>query len=221
MIDKIKYYAKLSSIGFFSFLKYFAVGNISAVSAFVIGLFILLYQTQVNAPHAGGSASALVIFAMAPVQSVLLVLVLASSYLVFSLASGYAMKKVIRKLLDDQSESTLYPLIDKVLDKAKKNKNTSLLKKGADISVVQIQLIDTIRQESENKWIKKALAYGFKKIKLDDIDFHDEQLDAYEVIRKKTVQALQHAAQPDKQKLWLIIGFHWVVVVVVVFLARR
>jgi hypothetical protein len=218
MIDKIKYYAKLSSIGFFSFLKYFAVGSTSAVFAFVIGLFILLCQTQVNAPHADGSASLLVIFAMAPVQSVLLVLILVSSYLVFSLASGYAIKKVIRKILEDKSETTLYPLLDKVLDKVKHNKKASLLKKGVDVSVVKLQLVDAIQQESENKWIKKALAYGFKKIKLDDVDLQDPQLDVYEVIKQKTIQALQHAAKPSKQKLWLVIAFHWVAIVVVVFM---
>lgn len=218
MIDKIKYYAKLSSIGFFSFIKYFAVGNMSAVFAFVIGLFILLYQTQVNAPHAGGSASAFVVFAMAPVQSVLLLLILVSSYLVFSLASGYAIKKVIGKILADKSESTLYPLLDKVLDTVKNNKKASLLKKGVDVSVVQLQLADTIQQESENKWVKKALAYGFKKIKLDDVDLQDPQLDVYEVIKERTIQALHHAAEPSKQKLWWVVAFHWVAIVVIVFM---
>ena len=218
MIDKIKYYAKLSSIGFFSFIKYLAVGNVSAVFSFVIGLFILLYQTQVSAPHADGSASAFVIFALAPVQSVLLLLILVSSYLVFSLASGYAIKKVIGKLLEDKSESTLYPLLDSVLDKVKNNKKAPLLKKGVDVSVVQLQLVDTIQQESENKWVKKALAYGFKKIKLDDVDLHDPQLDVYEVIKQKTIQALQHAAQPSKQKLWWVVAFHWVSIVVIVFM---
>lgn len=218
MIDRIKYYAKLSATGFFSFIKYFSLGNISAAFSFAIGLIILLMQIQLQAPHVSGSAFMVMIFTLAPVQSILLLLIIISGYFIFSLASGYAVKKVICKIIHDNAEGTLYPLIDKVTGRVQSGITTSRIGKGIDSSVLKLQLIHTVKEQSENRWIKKTLTYAFRKMKIDDINFDNDNINLCDIIKQKTINSLNNASTPGKQKLWLIVGFHWLSVLIIMLL---
>jgi hypothetical protein len=218
MTDKIKYFAKLSATAVASFLKIILLGNISGAVTLTIGLSLVIYQTYFHGPHLSGQTALLIMFMMAPVQMILLVLLITATYFIIPFAGKYTIKKIINKIIADKSESTLYPILDKVLHKFKMSPKTTLIQKGMDYSLVKLQLIENVKQETENKWIKKVLIYGFKKLKMDDIDFSQQHLESTEILKQKTIQALQNVAKPSKKFFWMVIGLQWLVVLIILLM---
>jgi hypothetical protein len=215
MIDHIKYFAKISSVAFLSFLKIVVLGFLSTILSFIVGLVILLLGGfHGGAPHGDGTGALLIIFLEAPVQWILLFLILASCVLIVSFAGSYALRKVINRIIQDKSESVLYPALDRVLLKLNADQG-SLLKRGMDYSVLKLKLIDTVKKETDNKWTRRVLTYGFQKLKIDDIDFSQETIDTNGIIKSKTIQALKSVSAPGKTLFWCIIGFHWLAVLVI------
>lgn len=225
MLDRIKYAAKLSFIGGSSFFKIFIVGSFSAVFSFAIGLFLFIYGPYLEVGNIGGSAGLMALFAVfiiAPIQSVSLTIILISNYFIFSMASSYAVKKVANRLLNDKGEVLLYPLIDKALDKVISDTSVAdkqnWMQKGFDFSLVQMQIVNNIKNQSENKWIKKMLVYGFKKLSVDDIPFNDPKLNLREIIKDRVINAIREMASPSKKKFWYMILFHWIAVLVILIM---
>lgn len=218
MIDHLKYFAKLSGIALWSFVKIFAVGYISVVISFVIGCIILLVNRMVGAPHGSGAEFfPVLLFITSPVQCILLTLILFSSFLIFFFAGRYTLRKIIHRIIRDKAESVLYPALDKVLLRVNATPD-SMIRKGMDYSLVKLKLIHSIKNETENKWTKRVLIYGFKKINLHDVDFNEENIDTNELIKRKTIQALQSVTEPSKTLFWCIVGFHWLSVIVIAFM---
>lgn len=225
MLDKVKYAAKLSFIGGSSFFKVYAVGSLSTVFSFTIGLLFFMYGPYNQPGNLGSSAGIMaifVVFMIAPIQSILLTLIAISNYFVFSMASSHAVKRVANRLLTDKGESLLYPLIDRALDKVISDISTSdkqnWMQKGFDFSLIQMQIINNIKNQSENKWVKKLLIYGFKKLKVDDIPFNDPKLNIREIIKDRVIQAIREMANPSKKKFWYTILFHWIAVLVILIM---
>ena len=79
-------------------------------------------------------------------------------------------------------------------------------------------MIDSLRYESENKWLKKALVYGLKKINLEDIDFKRQDMDFYEILKIKAVAALQNVTTPSRNFIWIMVALQVVFTLIIVFM---
>jgi hypothetical protein len=217
MNDNLKYVTKLVSSSTFSFFKINIIGQLLVALISVLSLSVIIYQSS-SGPglgHVSGGAVVLVLFALRPIGFSLVVLCLfVLPFLLFSLGNKYIISKTINKLLSDKGEVLLFPIIDKVLNKVK-TKQPDLLKQGADKTKLQLRLIQEIRDSNDNKWLKKIIIYGFKKISLEDIDFKDENVSFTDIIKDKIITGLKNVSQPSRNFFWIILGIQITVLILV------
>ena len=100
MIDKIKYFSKLSSTAAFSFVKIYVLAIVTTFTCITISIFYLF--DGFNGGHVGGGAAGLVIFTQKPVQSVAFLLIGVCMFLIMAYANKYVMNKVISILIRER-----------------------------------------------------------------------------------------------------------------------
>ncbi|WP_278010061.1 hypothetical protein [Flavobacterium gyeonganense] len=162
MKEQVKYFAKISSIAIFSFIKINLLGFVNTLICCTIGCFLLSANVGHAAHTNSGALILLVFFTSKPVGTTLLVLIFLAPFLYIILGNKYIISKVVHRLIKDKSESTITPLLDKVLTKFKENQPDGL-KKGADLGLAKIKLLNQVKSETDNKWLKKVLLFGLKK----------------------------------------------------------
>lgn len=222
MRDNVKYGLKLSSFGAFSFIKFAVFGVFSAVLSLIIGIVLLSSSSGTNSAGQMYASSFSTFIKDSPYLSVLLLITLLSIYFVFSFSTQYAFRKVARRILDDKAESFLEPIMDKAMDKTMgridETERQNMVQRGMDYSVLKLQTINNVKQETNNKWLRYLLVLGFSKLRLDDIPFDDPKFNARSEIKTRVIQGIKDFATPDKQFFWMIIGYHWIVIVVIAFM---
>jgi hypothetical protein len=216
MKEKTIYVAKLTTSSIFSFIKINAIGAMSSSLIFILGFIIL--SKNVNPSHSEHSSVIpylLMIFAVKPITSILFyITLLASPLLFFFLGNKYILSKVINKVLQDKSEKYIYPILDKILIKVKDSKD-NLLKNGENYNDVKKKIIQQLKNENENKWIKKIIEYSLKKINLDDVDFRNENLSIIEILKSKIIQVLQNISEPSRQSIWILLATQWIILLLI------
>jgi hypothetical protein len=216
MKEKTIYVAKLTTSSIFSFIKINAIGAMSSSLIFILGFIIL--SKNVNPGHSEHSSVIpylLMIFAVKPITSILFyITLLASPLLFFFLGNKYILSKVINKVLQDKSEKYIYPILDKILIKVKDSKD-NLLKNGENYNDVKKKIIQQLKNENENKWIKKIIEYSLKKINLDDVDFRNENLSIIEILKSKIIQVLQNISKPNRQSIWILLATQWIILLLI------
>lgn len=222
MRDSIKYGMKLSGVGVFSFLKLAVVGVFSAVVSLITGIVLLSNGLLVDEQGKVYESSFSTFIKDYPYLFILLLLILVSVYFIFSFASQYALRKVASRLIEDKAETYLEPLMDKAMDKTLGNisetEKKNMMQKGLDYSVLKLQTINNIKEETSNRWVKYLLTLGFSKLKLDDIPFGDENFNSRNEIKKRVLLAIKDFATPSSQLFWAIVIFHWLVIGVILFM---
>ncbi|MCL9807061.1 hypothetical protein NAT51_16115 [Flavobacterium amniphilum] len=216
VIDTLKYAAKLSSISVFSFIKINFLNVISTLAIIIFGYIFLSENINPGASaHVSPIPYLIMIYGNRPVGTILwLIAFLAGPVVLFIIGNKYIMTKVINRLISDKSDKIIYPLMDKFLLKFKR---PVLLKTAGDFSVEKMKLIQNIKNETENKILKKVIVFGMEKIKVDDIDFNDENLDFNDIIKTKTIQVLSAVTEPSRNLIWLILGSQWLIVLFIYF----
>ena len=214
MKENLIYFAKLSGTAISSFLKI----NILAVFSTVLVVIIEFYLLSKNV-NAGSSAHTSAIpflammFAFRPIGSILwYITCLASPFLFFTLGNKYIITKLANKLITDKSESLINPLLDKVINKFQ-SKQPNVVKNAGDFSINKLKIIQDIKDDSsENKWLRKIIVFGMKKINLDDVDFNQENQNFFDIIKLKTYQSLKNISEPSRKSILIVFGIQWAIV---------
>nr|WP_294924790.1 hypothetical protein [uncultured Flavobacterium sp.] len=209
MKEKVKYFTKISSIAVFSFIKINLLGAVNTLICCTIGAFLLSANVGHAAHTNSGALILLVFFTSKPVGTILLVLIFLAPILYIILGNKYIISKIIYRLIKDKSESTITPLLDKVLTKFKNNQ-PDVIKTGADLGLAKIKLLDQVKSETDNKWLKRVLSFGLKKIKLDDVDLSQNDIDFKDVIKSKTIAALHDNTEPSRKWILAILILQWI-----------
>ncbi|AJA68736.1 hypothetical protein HX045_04360 [Myroides odoratimimus] len=222
MIDNVKYGLKISGYGAFSFLKIAVFGVFSAVLSLIIGIVLLSNGSYTNKLGEVRYSSFRTFIIDYPYLSVLLLITLISIYFVFSFSTQYAFRKVARRILDDKAEVLLDPIMDKVMDKTMgkigETERQNMLQRGVDYSMLKLQTINTVKEETTNKWLRYLLVLGFSKLRLDDIPFGDPKFNVRSEIKSRVIEVIKDFATPDKQFFWMIVAYHWIVILIISFL---
>lgn len=207
MKENLKYIARLTGMVTGTWLKIsFFFGSISVLSVF-LGLFFLLKDVSAGASgHAGAAPALILMFLQKPVGSILWLLLIVCVYLVTVFTGKYVIAKLINRLVNDQSEKIIVPLLDKIIS-GTKALQPEAMRRGIDASIVKIQMSEQLKKTGENKWMKRILQFALKRIALDDVDFTDPKLDLDQVIKNKILQFLQNLTEPDKNAFWFILVF--------------
>ncbi|TRX36228.1 hypothetical protein FNW52_09385 [Flavobacterium sp. ZT3R18] len=209
MKEQIKYFTKITSIAVFSFIKINLLGSVNSIICFTIGCF-LLTENVGHAAHANSGPLIILVFFMSkPLGTTLLTLIFFAPILYMILGNKYIMSKIIHLLIKDKSESTITPLLDRVLIKFKNNQPDGF-KKGADLGLAKIKLLDQVKSETDNKWLKKVLSFGFKKIQLDDVDLSQDNIAFTDIIKTKTITALHNSTEPSRKAILAVLILQWI-----------
>lgn len=218
MNDNLKYVTKLFSSATFSLFKINILGQLLIAFITVTSLITIIYQSSgTGMGHVNGLAVITFLLAIRPIGFGLTLLSLfIIPFLLFSFGNKYVMTKTINKLISDKGEVLLFPIIDKILNRVKE-KQPELLKTGADKAMLQLKLIQAFKDSNENKWLKKILIYGLKKIKLDEVDFKDENVSFSEIIKDKIITALKNISEPSRNFFWIILGIEITLLILISF----
>ncbi|MFL9832891.1 hypothetical protein [Chryseobacterium terrae] len=218
--DEFKYIAKLLSRSTLSFLKINLIGQISIAFLCIITVVIIIAQTfnhRGGPVHTDGQAAILVLFAARPISfGLTLITIFAAPFLLFTLGNKYVMFRTINRLIANKGEQILFPMIDKILNKVKANQ-PQLLQSGVDKTKLQLKVLQEIRDSKENKWFKKIISYGFKKVELDEIDFKDENISFTEILKTKIIDKLKDISEPSRLFFYLILGWQVLILFLTVF----
>lgn len=214
MKEQVKYFTKITSIAVFSFIKIILLGSINTLICCTIGSFLLSANVGHAAHTNSGALILLVFFTSKPIGTILLILIFLAPVLYIILGNKYIISKVIHRLIKDKSESTITPLLDRVLTKFKNNQPDGI-KIGADLGLAKIKLLDQVKSETDNKWLKKVLSFGLKKIKLDDVDLSQDNIDFKDVIKTKTITALHNSTEPSRKGILAVLILQWIFVLLI------
>ncbi len=121
----------------------------------------------------------------------------------FTLANKLAMQAAIAWLwknnLQDWFTNKVLGYVDTLL-----NSKVSTIN---DQATVKLRMLQTIRQDAEaSRWQKKIFSFVMKKVKLDDVDFSDEQLTLSSILSGKVAGVMDDLAQPSNKMFYLALG---------------
>lgn len=209
-VDHLKYSAKLLGKASLSFLKINLLGQISIFITCIVTIFIAMNQMY-------GNSGVNQIVEQRPITLALVLLnMIASPFLLFSLGNKYVMTRTINRLISDKGEDLLFPIIDRILNKVKANQ-PQLLQKGTDKAKLQLRILQEIKDSKENKWMKKIIIFGLKKVDLNEVDFKDENVSFTEILKTKIIDKLKDISEPSRLFFYLILGWQALVLLLTVF----
>lgn len=215
MNERLKYIAKLSASAIFSFIKIYILATISTVLVAFIGFILIAKSVDVGTSARVSVIPFLVmVFTTKTTSAVLWCLVFfGSPFLFFALANKYILFKLSHKIIMDKSDDVLIPMLEKFLLRFKE-KQPVVLKNLEEYSLQKMKLIHEIRENpAENKWLKRVVVFALKKVSLDDIDFSNQHLDFFEIIKIKTIQIMQNITKPKRSMIWIPILIQWGILV--------
>ncbi|MCW3168258.1 hypothetical protein OMO38_06935 [Chryseobacterium sp. 09-1422] len=209
--EDVKYFARLFGRATSSFLKINLIGQFAIAILCVATLMLIIMQTYPSGGgpvHTSGEAAVAVLFMQRPIAFGLTVIsILASPFLLFSMGNKYVMFKTINRLIADKGEKLLFPILDKILSKVKEHQ-PELFRQGVDKTKLQLRILQEIRDSKQNKWLKKIITFGFKKVDLNEIDFKDENVSFSEIIKIKIIDQLKSISEPSRLFFWVILGIN-------------
>lgn len=216
--NHLKYFSKLSAVFIFSILKIYAIGILSTVITFTLGIYLLANSLGASLGHSGALAFLVVTVMAKPLSAGLFyVLMIIAPFCTIFFATKYAMSRIISRLIQDHSKTILIPFIDKILDKFKSNQPI-VVRTSADYALAKVKLLNEFKNSSENKILKRILGYALKKVKFDELNLGDENVNFYDIIKTTLVEKLHELAEPSAMLFYIYIGLQWLSLILIYFL---
>lgn len=213
MQENFKYIAKLSGSALFSFIKINLLGTISTIIVVVIGFFLLTQDVNVGSSgHATPIPFIIATFILRPVSTILFSIVFFSSSALFlTFGNKYIISKLVNRITIDKGEGYLVALLDKLMLKYKQQQ-PAVLRNAGDFTIQKLKVIQDIKNDKTvNKWLRKVIVLGMEKIRLDGIEFNDENQNPYEIIRNRTIESLKNIMEPSRKMIWMIFALQWAI----------
>ncbi|NVK63919.1 MAG: hypothetical protein HWE22_05000 [Flavobacteriales bacterium] len=124
-----------------------------------------------------------------------------SIYLLFQSKSG-------EKLL-----SVLNDAVDKITQK--KGRHSELL----DKAMLKMKVLQAIKDNPETSSFQRSIIqYGFRKVNLEDVDFHDENVSLSSILTSKFSQFFAEVMKPSLRFFWMLISAQMVLSIWSLFL---
>lgn len=198
-MEQIKFYAKTASSALLRWLLLFGGGLLLSGAGFVLGLCLLA-----NNAGAGWARAAMDELW----SSALLLGSLALPAVYFVLANKISFGFVLYELF----ENKLLPLIGKQvarLTSAFIANRGRLSKRLGSVSTLRNRLLALAGEDGTlDKIQRRAIRYGLARVRLDDLDFRQPDINLPEVIAGRVVDELQSAAEPGYQLFWIVATGH-------------
>ena len=127
------------------------------------------------------------------------------------------MSRIISRLVQDHSKTILVPFIDKIINKIKNNEPV-VVRNSTDYALAKVRLLNEFKNSSENKILKRVLGYALNKVKFDELNLGDENVDFYEIMKNTLIEKLHELAEPSAMIFYIYIGLQWLSLILLYFL---
>ncbi|MDM1556864.1 MULTISPECIES: hypothetical protein [Chryseobacterium] len=216
--DHFKYFSKLSAVFIFSLFKIYAIGILSTVITFSLGIYIMAESLGSSLGHSGALAFLMVTVMAKPLSAGLFyLLMIAVPFCIGIFSTKYGMSRIISKLVQDHSKTILVPFIDKVVGKIKNNEPV-VVRNSTDYALAKVRLVNEFKNSSENKILKRVLGYALNKVRFDELNLADENVDFYDIIKTTLIEKLHELAEPSAMIFYIYIGLQWLSLMLLYFL---
>ena len=216
--DHFKYFSKLSAVFIFSLFKIYAIGILSTVITFSLGIYIMAESLGSSLGHSGALAFLMVTVMAKPLSAGLFyLLMIAAPFCIGIFSTKYGMSRIISKLVQDHSKTILVPFIDKVVGKIKNNEPV-VVRNSTDYALAKVRLVNEFKNSSENKILKRVLGYALNKVRFDELNLADENVDFYDIIKITLIEKLHELAEPSAMIFYIYIGLQWLSLILLYFL---
>ncbi len=203
MKENIKLYAKISGK---AFLKWLFVLVSGITITFILFLIILL----TNASGAGGGhGNAYAFVVNLAVQDFFGFLLFVGApvfiFLYFAIANKVGIQTIIYEIWTNKAVQFVEPAIKKIAEKITNKQNW--MTTVSDQAMLRAKLLDENRNDKSNSSLnRRVLGYVFKKIKLDDINFRDENLTLADILTLKLKNFISETTKPSFSLFWILVG---------------
>ncbi|UHO37408.1 hypothetical protein H5J24_17075 [Chryseobacterium capnotolerans] len=216
--DHIKYFSKLSAVFIFSVFKIYAIGILSTVITFSLGIYIMAESLGSSLGHSGAFAFLIATVMAKPLSaSLFYLLMVAAPFCIGIFSTKYGMSRIISRLVQDHSKTILVPFIDKIINKIK-NTEPVVVRNSTDYALAKVRLLNEFKNSSENKILKRVLGYALNKVKFDELNLGDENVDFYEIMKNTLIEKLHELAEPSAMIFYIYIGLQWLSLILLYFL---
>lgn len=216
--DHIKYFSKLSAVFISSLFKIYAIGILSTVITFCLGIYIMGESLGPSLGHSGASSFLIVTIMAKPLSaSFFYLLMIVAPFCIGIFSTKYGMSRIISRLVQDHSKTILVPFIDKIVDKIRNNQPL-IVHNSTDYALAKVRLLNEFKNSSENKILKRVLGYALNKIKFDELNLGDENVDFYDIIKTTLIEKLHELAEPSALLFYIYIGLQWLSLIMLYFL---
>lgn len=216
--DHFKYFSKLSVVFIFSLFKIYAIGILSTVITFSLGIYIMAESLGSSLGHSGALAFLMVTVMAKPLSaSLFYLLMIAAPFCIGIFSTKYGMSRIISRLVQDHSKTILVPFIDKIINKIKNNEPV-VVRNSTDYALAKVRLVNEFKNSSENKILKRVLGYALNKVKFDELNLADENVDFYGIMKNTLIEKLHELAEPSAMIFYIYIGLQWLSLILLYFL---
>jgi hypothetical protein len=218
-MDQIKFYVKLAGTSLLRWLMLSGIGLVLSIIGIVVG--VVLLGNNVGAGYHGGRSGS-VIGALVGILTLFqdefwTALLLVGSVGFVAIYVLVANKISLGFVLSRLFENKLSPIIGVKVSSlvgAFIDRQPGFAKALKGVSTLRGKLIDSAKQDATlNKLQRKVICAGLKKVRLEDIDLQQQNLNLPEVISNRVVQELQAVAEPSYKLFWIAAGAHGVLLV--------
>ncbi|MCZ8215684.1 MAG: hypothetical protein O9262_05555 [Cyclobacteriaceae bacterium] len=214
MKDSIKTFSALAGSMFLRWVVMMGFGCFMCFVGLLISIFLI--SNTNNSGYAGAGAGGvlslittfLYLFVIEFWSAFLLVSSLLFTTLYFAIANKYTLNLSIYKVWQLKGNDFLKQKIEVYANRLSAVSPNWLKEMGSPVKV-KLKLMDQIKNDKESNGIqKRILKFGLKMIKLDDVDFNQENLKLSEIIFTKIDQYVSTMSKPTMKWFYLAIFFH-------------
>jgi len=204
-------YARIAGKAFIKGLLIFTTGVLFSLVTFIIGIW--LSRNNVSDTGGGGHGSILIVFVWllellkdVPMNALLLLGSLVAMYLYISVAFGMILYESIHGFWQAGAGNQISTRISSYVGSFMKKYDW--MAEGGNKARLKLQLLQQLKNESSVPAIeRRALRYGFRKLKVDKIDWSDkENLSANITAQVNTV--ISEVVKPSMKPFWILFFIH-------------
>jgi len=202
MKENFKTAVKISGKTAFKWFAIFAIGNIVTLITFLIAL----YENTELAGGGHGSIGGLFIGLLTTNIFAFLLVFGAPVFLIlyFIIANKISIQNAIYLLWKGESGDYISTKVGNVAKKITEKEGWK--KELSDKAILKAKILQFAKNDKDtSKLQRKVISYVFNKIKLDEIDFQDENLNLADILTSKFNNFIAQAIKPSLKLLWILI----------------
>ncbi|MCP1251649.1 MULTISPECIES: hypothetical protein [Elizabethkingia] len=225
MNENLKIISTITRKSLWAWIKVILIGSLFVLADLIIGFYLIISSPQsgMAAGHVNGAAAILVLFIMIinyftthffPTLLILIGFLKIPLFIILAnkQAMSSAMYNAYTYKLTDYIEPKVQMLINKIIAK-----QPNFVKQIPNWKIYRVKLIQENKQDNTTSWFfRKITGYCLKKVKMDDVNFSDPNLNYGEVISSKLKQFVQESLEPSMLLVWIACGVDLLLIILAI-----